>query len=59
MHIAWQLGYDDARANKVADPRYPRGPVGIVGIVAFDYHLGYHAGNADKVWANNNRPPMK
>jgi hypothetical protein len=56
MNAAWQAGYADAKAHR--ERKYEPGPVGVVGIYAFDYLTGYRAGNSDVIWANGNRPPQ-
>lgn len=57
MNAAWRMGYDDRMQDK---PRfYENGPVGVVGVVAFDYNQGYRAANSDVVWRDGNRPPMR
>jgi hypothetical protein len=56
MNAAWQLGYEDGKAHRAR--LHESGPVAIVGIVAYDYSMGYKAGNGDAVWVNGNRPPQ-
>lgn len=56
MNAAYKMGYQDAIAHK--NRYFKDGPVGIIGLVAYDYNAGYKMGNGDVVWASNNRPPV-